>query len=105
MKSDIAPYPYILRLVEFDGQATTVRLRVPGQVRRACKTNLLGELLSELVVEPAEPPLPGLDIWSAITLDMRPYEIATLYLDLELGRKVARDLDAHRSVWATVHRV
>jgi alpha-mannosidase len=36
---------------------------------------------------------------------MRPYEIATLYLDLELGRKVARDLDAHRSVWATVHRV
>ncbi len=104
-KSDIAPYPYVLRLVEFDGQATGVRLRLPGKIRRACKTNLLGEVLSELPIEPAEPPLPGLDAWSALTLSMRAYEIATLYLDLEMGRKIARDLDAHRSVWATVHRV
>ena len=104
-KSDIAPYPYILRLVEFDGRATDVRLRLPGRIHRAYKTNLLSEVLSELPIEPAEPPLPGLDTWSALTLNMRAYEIATLYLDLEMGRKIARDLDAHRSVWATVHRV
>jgi len=104
-KSSIGPYAYVIRLVEFNGQGTHVRLRLPGKVQRACKTNLLGEILLELRAEPAEPPLPGLDVWSAITLEMRPYEIATLYLDLELGRKVARDLDAHRSVWATAHRI
>jgi len=40
-----------------------------------------------------------------IRVPMRPYEIATIYLDLVPGRKVARDLDAKREVWATVHRV
>ena len=35
---------------------------------------------------------------------MRPYEIATLYLDIVPGRKQFRDLDAKREVWATVHR-
>jgi len=35
---------------------------------------------------------------------MRPYEIATVYLDLAEGRKQFRDLDAKREIWATVHR-
>jgi alpha-mannosidase len=43
--------------------------------------------------------------WSELAVELRPHEIATLYIDLVLGRKVGRDLDAHRSVWATVHRV
>lgn len=98
-------YPYVLRLVEFDGQATEARLRLPGKVADAQKTDLLGNTLSRLMPTSAEPPLPGLDTWSAISVEMRPYEIATLYLDLELGRKVKRDLDAHRNVWARVHRV
>jgi hypothetical protein len=37
-------------------------------------------------------------------VELRPDDIATLYLDLVLGRKAARDLDAYRPVWATVHR-
>jgi hypothetical protein len=40
-----------------------------------------------------------------VTLPLRAYEIATLYLDLELGRKRSRNLDEYRHVWATVHRV
>jgi alpha-mannosidase len=36
---------------------------------------------------------------------MRPFEIATLYLDIEEGRKIYRDLDAERQVWATAHKV
>ncbi|MCS6849227.1 MAG: glycosyl hydrolase-related protein [Anaerolineae bacterium] len=98
-------YPYVLRLVEFNGQATQVQLRLPSTIADARKTNLLGDTISRLTPTPAEPPLAGLSTWSAVTVEMRPYEIATLYLDLELGRKVTRDLDAHRDVWATVHRV
>ena len=66
----------MVRLVPFDGQAASATLRVPG--------------LAE---------------WSAVTVPLRPYEIATLYLDLELGRKRVRDLDAYRHVWATVHKL
>ncbi|RMG64628.1 MAG: hypothetical protein D6709_04995, partial [Chloroflexi bacterium] len=98
-------YPYVLRLVEFNGQATSVRLRLPGRIADARKTNLLGETINRLAPTPAEPPLEVLSTWSAVTFEMRPYEIATLYLDLELGRKVTRDLDSYRDVWATVHRV
>ncbi|GIV83095.1 MAG: hypothetical protein KatS3mg052_0102 [Candidatus Roseilinea sp.] len=98
-------YPFVLRLVEFNGQDTSVRLRLPGHIADARKTNLLGETISRLAPIPAEPPLEVLSTWSAVSFEMRPYEIATLYLDLELGRKVTRDLDAYRNVWATVHRV
>jgi alpha-mannosidase len=97
--------PYVARLVELDGHATRVRLRLPAPVAAACKTNLLGVLIETLTPEPAEPPLPGTGEWQAVAVDLRPYEIATLYLDLALGRKQTRDLDAHRKVWATVHRV
>ena len=43
--------------------------------------------------------------WSQIEFEINPYEIVTLYLDMVYGRKVPRNLDDHRSVWATVHRV
>jgi alpha-mannosidase len=96
--------PYALRLVELDGQATQARLRLPAPVAAAFKTNLLGAVLEPLTPEPAKPPLLDAGEWQAVTVDLRPYEIATLTLDLALGRKQTRDLDAHRKVWATVHR-
>jgi hypothetical protein len=46
-----------------------------------------------------------LDEWSAVTAPLRAYEIATLYLDLELGCMRSRNLDKYRHVWATAHRV
>lgn len=101
-------YPTIVRLVELDGVATTARLQVPGMVACAYRTNLLGQTLESLVPVPAEAPLAGADEqseWSALSVPLRPYEIGTLYLDPELGRKRPRDLDAYRHVWATVHRV
>ena len=104
-KHETTLYPYVLRLVEFNGQATKVCLRLPGKVAEARKTNLLGETMARLSPTPTKPPIAGLDEWSAVTLELRAYEIATLYLDLELGRKVTRDLDAHRNIWATAHRV
>jgi alpha-mannosidase len=97
--------PFVARLVELDGLATRARLRLPSPVAAGFKTNLLGAVLEPLTPEPTEPPLPGAGEWQAVTLNLGPYEIATLYLDLALGRKQTRDLDAHRKVWATVHRV
>lgn len=98
-------YPYIVRLVELNGQPTPARLYLPGQVAAAYKTNLLGEIQAELPVIPSKRSFPGLDTWSVIAVDMRPFEIATVYVDIVLGRKIARDLDSYRSVWATAHRV
>jgi alpha-mannosidase len=97
-------HPYIVRLVEFDGVATTVRLRVPGPVAVAYRANLLGQAIEPLAPLPAEAPLGGTGEWSELSVPLRPYDIATLYLDLELGRKRSRDLDAYRHVWATLHR-
>ncbi len=97
-------YPYIVRLVELNGEPTMARLRLPGPVAVACRANLLGAPLEPLAVTPATPPLEGWVEWSQVALALRPHEIATLYLDLTLGRKQPRNLDAHRHVWATVHR-
>jgi alpha-mannosidase len=98
-------FPYILRLVELNGEATIARVRLPGGAASAFRTNLLGEPVETLTATPAEAPLPGLAEWSQVEVKLRPYEIATLYLDLVLGRKQPRNLDAYRHVWATVHRV
>ena len=98
-------YPYILRLIELDAQATTAQVRVAGPVAAAYRTNLLGEIVEPLAATPAQAPSADAIAWSTLAVALRPHEIATIYLDLELGRKVSRDLDAHRSVWATVHRV
>jgi alpha-mannosidase len=92
-------YPHVLRLVEFDGRATHARVRVPGEVAGAYRSNLLGEIIAPVAIRPIT------SGWSELEVELAPYELVTLYLDLVMGRKVTRDLDAHRSVWATVHRV
>lgn len=123
-------HPYVIRLVEWDGEPTEVVLKLPGPVAMAAKTNLLGEVLHDgppeqrasggwserdtgwLRVEPAEPPawaaaarIRGEEVrWSQVRFWMRPREIATIYADLVLGRKAWRDLDAKREVWATIHK-
>jgi alpha-mannosidase len=85
-------YPYVLRLVEFDGLETEATLTVAGTVAKAFKTNHLGQIVEEL--QPAQ-----------MKVTLQPYEIATVYLDIVEGRKQTRDLDAKREIWATVHRV
>jgi alpha-mannosidase len=90
--------PYLLRLVEFDGQSAAARLTLPGEVAAAWKTNLLGraeEPLAVMAVPPGE---------AQMTVRLRPFEIATVYIDLVPGRKQPRFLDAYRHVWATVHQ-
>ena len=44
-------------------------------------------------------------LFVADAVDLHPYEVCTLYLDLVEGRKQTRDLDSRRSVWATAHWV
>lgn len=84
-------YPFVVRLVEFDGLEIEATLKVAGTVAKAYKTNHLGQILE--------------DITDSLKVKMRPYEIATIYLDIVEGRKQTRDLDAKREIWATVHRV
>ncbi len=93
-------FPYIVRLVEFNGVDAPVMLRVAGSVRAAYKTNLMGEISEPITFTLSEDQLT-----STCQLTLKPHEIATLYLDMEWGRKQPRNLDEHRSVWATVHRV
>jgi alpha-mannosidase len=108
-------YPYILRLVELNGEPAEAGLTLPGRVAAAYRTDLLGRKENELRVEypggGASPHPSGLgqvestEPFSRLTVPMRPFEIATLYLDIEEGRKIYRDLDAERQVWATAHKV
>ncbi len=106
-------HPYILRLVEYNGEDGEVEITVPGPIAKAFKTNLLGELIEELDPAPDEDgiltseadKLAPFGIKAArIKIHMRAHEIATIYLDIVPGRKQFRDLDAKREVWATVHR-
>lgn len=106
-------HPFILRLVEADGVGGEVALTLPGPIAKAFKTNLLGEVEEEMEIRPGDSSLLTPDVQSLapfgikacqIHLNMRPYEIATLYLDIIPGRKVFRDLDAKREIWATLHR-
>lgn len=102
-------YPYVVRLVEFDGVGEEAALLLPGRVAAAFRTNLLGVIQERLAAAPCARPdfaraLPDLG-WSVVRVRLKPFEIATLYLDLEMGRKETRDLDAKRHVWATVHRI
>lgn len=92
---EVIDYPYVLRLVEFDGVAASAQIAFGGTIARVFKTNHLGEEAEELAVTDGQ----------VFEVPMRPYEIATVYLDLVEGRKQHRDLDAARKVWATVHRI
>ncbi|MFG0258844.1 MAG: hypothetical protein ACF8LK_00715, partial [Phycisphaerales bacterium JB041] len=123
-------HPYVVRLVEWNGEAAEVVLKLPGPVAAAAKTNCMGECgdwpigqtpadapphlrdTGWLTAEPATPPdwaegaaFAGKPIpWSQVRFPVRAREIATVMTDLEMGRKQFRDLDAKREVWATIHR-
>jgi alpha-mannosidase len=88
----------IVRLVELNGVTTTTTIRLPGTVATAYRTNLMGEIIQPLAVTSSAQ-------YSELQLTLAPREIATIYADLEMGRKMPRNLDAFRFVWATVHRV
>jgi alpha-mannosidase len=90
-------HPTVVRLVEFDGAPTVVDLEVAGTVATAFRTDLLGE---RGVILDAEAAAGG----TRVRIELAPHEIATVYLDVVEARKVARDLDAKREVWAQVHR-
>jgi alpha-mannosidase len=96
-------YPFIVRLVELDGVATEARLRVAGPVRAAYRTKFPGEIIEPLTPSSEHLPRAGPVTWEDVVVALRPFEIATLYLDIEPGRKPPRDLDAYRRVWATIH--
>jgi alpha-mannosidase len=101
--------PFVIRLVEYDGRPAAVTLSLPGRAAKCARTNLMGEIEGELAVEACASPFPlptegPLAVWSRVHLALRPHEIATVMVDLEAARAVPRNLDAHRGVWATVHR-
>ena len=98
-------YPYVVRLVEWNGQAGPVQVAFPGEIGGAWRTNLLGEVFDQLTSTPVPSPVAGPLPWHAVTVNLHPYEVCTLYLDLVEGRKQTRDLDSRRSVWATAHWV
>ena len=61
--------------------------------------------MAPLAPTPIPAPLGSPLDWHAVTVNLRPYEVCTLYLDLAEGRKQTRDLDSRRLVWATAHWV
>ncbi|MCE9595989.1 MAG: hypothetical protein K8S98_17505 [Planctomycetes bacterium] len=97
--------PYVLRLVEFDGRPATVSVLFPGPIAKAARTTPLGEIEELLEPELADAPYGPEGVpWSRVRLTMRPHEIATVMLDLELGRRIPRDLDPRQHDWATTPR-
>lgn len=90
-----AQAPFVVRLVEFDGKASEAILRLPGPIARAAKTDLCGRVLTPLVPRAAAPPFgPSQLPWSALVVPMRPYEIATVMVELEFGRPAPGGGDA-----------
>ncbi len=87
--------PFVLRLVEFDGKACEAIVRLPGPIARAAKTDLRGGLLTPLSPRATAPPFgPSQLPWSALVVPMRPYEIATVMVELEFGRPAPAGRDA-----------
>jgi len=82
-------YAYVARFVEFDGQPTSGSLALRPSPGRMFGTNLMGEIEREVTG----------------SVEIPPFGIQTVMLDLIEGRKETRDLDARRQAWATVHRV
>ncbi|MFH0944210.1 MAG: hypothetical protein V2A76_03350 [Planctomycetota bacterium] len=96
--------PFVVRIVEFDGTGGPVTLHLKG-TGSAARTNLLGEVVELLSPEPEEPgPTAGEPPGSRVRFLLAPHEIATVMLDLEMGRQIPRNLDQYRSVWATIHK-
>lgn len=92
-------FPYVIRLLELNGEPVETTLQLPGNVAALYKTNLLGETIETLQVVRGQTP------YTQAHLSLRPREIVTLYADIEMGRKMPRNLDEFRFVWANVHRV
>jgi alpha-mannosidase len=90
-----ADYPTFLRMVDFGGKPGTAELWLDGEVAAMVRTNMLGEASEGSEVELRD---------GRTTVPMRRHEIATFAFDWVPARKRPRDLDAHRQVWATVHR-
>ncbi len=86
--------PTYVRLVELDGREAHANLTFGATVAAAWRTNLLGEPTGE----------PCDHDGHRVRNTLRPYEIATVCVDLVEARKQVRDLDAKREIWATVHR-
>jgi alpha-mannosidase len=99
-------HPVVVRLVELDGHGGKVTLTIAGEVETARLATVRGDRILDLQTRPGKAPsnMPDAIAWTDIRLDMRPYEIATVYLDPVMARKQVRNLDEHRSVWATIHR-
>lgn len=100
-------YPYVMRLAEWNGERSKALVTVAGPVARAWRTNLMGELVEELQPRRGKKGAkakPNVEEWE-FEIELGPREIATVYLDIVPGKKELRDLDAHRKVWATVHRI
>jgi hypothetical protein len=93
-------FPYILRLVELNGNAVEAFLHLPGRVATARRANLCGERIAELPILEPDRHLAGEPGFYRVPINLSPHAIATVYLDLEMGRKVYRDLDSRRHVWA-----
>lgn len=90
-------HPVILRIVELSGSATEATVTVAGTVASGKRTNLLGEDGEPLRIVAKEDR-------SEFRVNLRPHEIATVYLDIEEARKIPRNLDQHRGVWARAHK-
>ncbi len=102
--------PHLLRLVEYEGQAASTTVFLPGPIDRAYLTNLLGEMQEELSIsgcskeeESKLPPPPAGSHWQRLHVHLRAHGILTLIADLQRGRAEPRDLDARREVWAAIH--
>lgn len=92
-------FPYIVRLVELNGDAAEASLQLPGRAAVVRRAGLCGENEVELPVNAAAR-LAGEPGASCVPVTLHPHAIATVYVDLEMGRKVFRDLDSQRHVWA-----
>ena len=102
--------PHELRLVELEGEASSVELFLPGPLGELWRTNLLGEREERLEAREAGPdelsslPAPPAGAaWQRVALELCPHGVVTLLADCLPGRKEPRDLDARRKVWAAVH--
>lgn len=93
--------PFVVRLVEYDGRPADVVLRLPGSIAAVARTDALGRVLEELEPSRGRAPFgPRAMPWSAVRLQLRPREVATLMFDLELGRLESGGAGARGQVWA-----
>lgn len=86
--------PIILRFVEFEGVDGELALDFHEPILRAFRCSLLGEVLEEIAVENNQ-----------IALNVAPYEIGTIAVQLPAAPGEGKTLDDERGIWALVHHV